>query len=226
MGAEKRRRNCKISSHRDQSKSRPPVVRQLPIRTLRHFGPAMIARLYCLPAAENHTPPPSSLSPICTFLVMASVGGKGGAGVPPAVVPDDAAPTASAGESQVQTRPPLTVESSDVLRLIQHHLTECGLHGAARALREESGVGAAGVHRSGLLRTWAREGRWADVLECLERLDAERCGLKGPGLKVRVLCMCYVLCHTVCHARVYFVDFMARSNRSHHPALLPALTCR
>ena len=126
--------------------------------------------------ASTEPPPPSGR---LSAPNMASAG-EGSAGErPPAVIPDDAAPTAaSAGASQAQARPPLTVESSDVLRLIQHHLTECGLHGTARALREESGVGAAGVHRSGLLRTWAREGRWADVLECLEGLDAERCGLK------------------------------------------------
>jgi len=34
------------------------------------------------------------------------------------------------------------IESSDILRLIQHHLTECGLHESCRMLREESGVGA------------------------------------------------------------------------------------
>ena len=122
---------------------------------------------------------------------MASAGECGGTGAPPSVIPDDAAaPTTSAGESSQASSQSssslLTVESSDVLRLVQHHLTECGLHGAARALREESGVGAAGVHRSGLLRTWAREGRWADVLECLEGLDAQRC-----GLQVRA-CECYV----------------------------------
>ena len=109
---------------------------------------------------------------------MASAG-EGSAGAPPSVIPDDASAQSSSSSL-------LTVESSDVLRLVQHHLTECGLHGAARALREESGVGAAGVHRSGLLRTWAREGRWADVLECLEGLDAQRC-----GLQVRA-CECYV----------------------------------
>ena len=111
--------------------------------------------------------------------------GEGSAGAPPAVIPDDAAAPATTAEPHAPARQQqqLPVDSSDVLRLIQHHLTECGLHGSARALREESGVGAAGVHRAGLLRAWAREGRWADVLECLEGLDAERC-----GLKVRVMC--------------------------------------
>lgn len=134
---------------------------------------------------------------------MASVG-EGDAGAPPAVIPDDAAPATSA-EPQASAQPIMNVESSDVLRLIQHHLTECGLHGAARALREESGVGAAGVHRSGLLRTWAREGRWAEVLECLEGLDAERCGLK--------VCVLYVMCnmYVFTNVRHYFTDFLARS---------------
>lgn len=97
----------------------------------------------------------------------------------PAVIPDDdGVGQAAANAADPPPQQHLTVESSDILRLVHHHLTECGLHGAARALREESGVGAAGVHRSGLLRSWAREGRWADVLQCLGGLDAGRCGLQ------------------------------------------------
>ena len=96
----------------------------------------------------------------------------------PAVIPDDEGAGQAAAAPAAPPQQLLTVESSDVLRLIQHHLTECGLHGAARALREESGVGAAGVHQTGLLRSWARDGRWADVLRCLEGLDAGRCGLQ------------------------------------------------
>ena len=41
----------------------------------------------------------------------------------------------------------LSIGAADVLRLIQAHLTECGLHEACRELREENGahaVGAAG----------------------------------------------------------------------------------
>ena len=96
----------------------------------------------------------------------------------PAVIPDDDGAGQAAATAAHPPQQMLTVESSDILRLVQHHLTECGLHGAARAVREESGVGAAGVHRSGLLRSWAREGRWADVLQCLGGLDAGRCGLQ------------------------------------------------
>ena len=40
----------------------------------------------------------------------------------------------------------LQVESGDTLRLILHHLTESGLHNAAKALQEESGIGAAATH--------------------------------------------------------------------------------
>ena len=98
---------------------------------------------------------------------------------PPAVIPDDdGAGQAGTNAADPPPQQHLTVESSDILRLVHHHLTECGLHGAARAVREESGVGAAGVHRSGSLRSWAREGRWADVLRCLGGLDAGRCGLQ------------------------------------------------
>lgn len=159
----------------------PSVIRQLRPRRARY-------RAYHHTADQQVPVAGIPFASLYTYPVMASVGGEGGDGGPPAVIPDDAAPTASAGgEAPARSRPLLTVESADVLRLIQHHLTECGLHGTARALQEESGVGAAGVHRSGLLRTWAREGRWADVLECLEGLDAERC-----GLKVRVLHACYV----------------------------------
>ena len=110
----------------------------------------------------------------------------------PAVIPDDDGAAASAAATDPPPQQLLDVESSDVLRLIQHHLTECGLHGSARALREESGIGAAGVHRSGLLRAWARDGRWADVLQCLEGLDAGRC-----GLQVRTSCMMAVLVQQV-----------------------------
>ena len=115
----------------------------------------------------------------------------------PAVIPDDDG-VGQAGTNAAAPPAPqqmLTVESSDILRLVHHHLTECGLHGAARAVREESGVGAAGVHRSGSLRSWAREGRWADVLRCLGGLDAGRC-----GLQVRTLAEVVFVEQVVCHA--------------------------
>ena len=70
--------------------------------------------------------------------------------------------------------PGFHTDSSDVIRLILHHLTESGLHGSAAALRQESGVGLAGVvHRSGAaaLRSWARQGDWGGVLGCLEGID-------------------------------------------------------
>jgi len=48
----------------------------------------------------------------------------------------------------------LTVPSSEVLLLIQHHLTECGLY---QAVREESVVGATGTHSN--LRSLSSSGR-------------------------------------------------------------------
>lgn len=65
----------------------------------------------------------------------------------------------------------MDVPSADVLRLIQHHLTECGLHEACRAVREESGVGASGTHSN--LRASASSGRWGEVLSSLSQLDRD-----------------------------------------------------
>ena len=60
----------------------------------------------------------------------------------------------------------LSIESSSVLRLIQAHLAECGLHQACRAIKEESGVGAAGVCHSNF-RQWAIQGQWGKILDSL-----------------------------------------------------------
>lgn len=57
----------------------------------------------------------------------------------------------------------IDVPSADVLRLVQSHLTECGLHAAAAALRAEAGnVGLPGLLPSskGTLVRAAQEGRW------------------------------------------------------------------
>lgn len=60
------------------------------------------------------------------------------------------------------------VEASDVIRLIIHHLTECGLHSSARVIREESGIGAAATHSN--LRLLCETGQWGEVrwLDALE----------------------------------------------------------
>eukprot|EP00522_Entomoneis_paludosa_P010576 CAMPEP_0172450302 /NCGR_PEP_ID=MMETSP1065-20121228/8701_1 /TAXON_ID=265537 /ORGANISM="Amphiprora paludosa, Strain CCMP125" /LENGTH=632 /DNA_ID=CAMNT_0013202081 /DNA_START=59 /DNA_END=1957 /DNA_ORIENTATION=+ len=72
----------------------------------------------------------------------------------------------------------LAVGAPDVLRLIQGHLTSVGLHESCRVLRQESGIGAAGVsHAASLLRTWANQGQWALVLQSLTILDRQRCRL-------------------------------------------------
>lgn len=67
----------------------------------------------------------------------------------------------------------LSIPAADVLRLIQAHLTQSGLHDSAAVLRAESGVGsAAPSHRS--WRTWATTGRWDLILESLSTLDLNR----------------------------------------------------
>lgn len=67
----------------------------------------------------------------------------------------------------------LDVESADILRLIQSHLTEGGLHEACRVLREESGVAAAGVCHSNF-KSWALNGQWGMILENLATVDPQR----------------------------------------------------
>ena len=69
----------------------------------------------------------------------------------------------------------LTVSSADILRLIQAHLIECGLHETAQTLQQESGVGLAGTPISpNQYYHWACEGQWALILESLAVIDAER----------------------------------------------------
>ncbi|KAL7560058.1 hypothetical protein ACA910_016120 [Epithemia clementina (nom. ined.)] len=72
--------------------------------------------------------------------------------------------------------PFLEVGAADILRLIQGYLTSAGLHESNRVLREESGIGAAGVpHR--MLKTWSAQGKWGLVLRSLSILDRDRCRL-------------------------------------------------
>ncbi|EED92451.1 WD40-repeat protein [Thalassiosira pseudonana CCMP1335] len=68
------------------------------------------------------------------------------------------------------------IPSADILRLILAHLTESGLHQTCAALREESGLGMAGLFATskGRLVSSAEEGRWGEALEILEGLDVER----------------------------------------------------
>ena len=67
----------------------------------------------------------------------------------------------------------LDVEGGDILRLIQAHLTEAGLHESCRVLREESGVAAAGVCHSNF-KIWALNGQWGMILENLATVDPKR----------------------------------------------------
>ena len=69
----------------------------------------------------------------------------------------------------------LTIPSADVLRLIQAHLTEAGLHKTVQTLQEESGVGMAGsMVLPNTWYAWAIEGQWADILKSLSMLDQQR----------------------------------------------------
>ena len=67
----------------------------------------------------------------------------------------------------------LTIDSADVIRLIQAHLTECGLHEACKSLREESGIKAAGASHS-QWRSFASIGDWGWVLSNLATIDMAR----------------------------------------------------
>ncbi len=50
------------------------------------------------------------------------------------------------------------VSSVDIIRLIQHHLIECGLHESCRTLCEESGIGAVATHAN--LKSLCSTGQW------------------------------------------------------------------
>ena len=64
----------------------------------------------------------------------------------------------------------MAIPSADVLRLIQAHLSQSGLHATSRMLRQESGVGlAAPLHSSWL--DWAQSGQWNLILQSLSTLD-------------------------------------------------------
>ena len=68
------------------------------------------------------------------------------------------------------------IPSADIIRLILAHLTESGLHSTCTTLRNESGLGMAGIFPTskGRLLSCAEEGQWGEVLEILDFLDLER----------------------------------------------------
>ena len=76
------------------------------------------------------------------------------------------------------------IQSSDIIRLMQHHLLECGLPESAAALQRESGVGLTASPVS--LQTLATSGRWGDVLISLSRLDESARSFIPPSLLVEV----------------------------------------
>ena len=84
---------------------------------------------------------------------------------------------APAGGNDGAAATSLSIDSADVLRIILHHLTEVGLHESCGSLREESGVGAAGVQSAANIRGWVRSGSWGEVLTCLSTLDARKRGV-------------------------------------------------
>jgi WD40 repeat-containing protein SMU1 len=72
----------------------------------------------------------------------------------------------------------LTISSADIIRLVQAHLMESGLHESCRVLQQESGIGLAGAPPrlgSAQWRHWAVHGQWASILKVLSMMDLERC---------------------------------------------------
>ena len=67
----------------------------------------------------------------------------------------------------------LSIDSTDVIRLIESHLTECGLHEACKALREESGIKAAGSSHT-QWKAFATCGDWGWILANLATIEATR----------------------------------------------------
>ena len=70
----------------------------------------------------------------------------------------------------------LTIDSSDIIRLIQAHLVETGLSESCRVLRDESGVRGAGVAHS-QWNAWAASGNWGAILASLDTIDVLKCGI-------------------------------------------------
>lgn len=76
------------------------------------------------------------------------------------------------------------IQSVDILRLMQHHLLECGLVESAASIQRESGVGLTASSPS--LRSLATAGRWGDVMLSLSRLDEDTRSLLPAALVVEV----------------------------------------
>jgi WD40 repeat-containing protein SMU1 len=74
-----------------------------------------------------------------------------------------------------------TVSAAEILRLIQAHLMECGLHQTVRTLQRESGIGMAASLQSTPWKQLAMTGQWASVLQGLASLDKERMTAAASG---------------------------------------------
>jgi len=66
----------------------------------------------------------------------------------------------------------LTVPSSQILTLVQHHVTESGLASSSRALLSGSSIGTHGLlsHAHAKLQMCAKNGYWGEVLDVLSNV--------------------------------------------------------
>lgn len=76
----------------------------------------------------------------------------------------------------------LQIPSADVIRLIQAHLTEQGLHESCACLMRETGIGSAALPSGVNLESWAQSGQWGLVLQQLAKVDRKRAQLDEPLL--------------------------------------------
>ena len=83
----------------------------------------------------------------------------------------------------------LTIPSADIIRLILHHLIECGLHETAKTLRSESGIGTTSTFtndnngKSNNLAQLCKNGEYGALLEHLQMLDPSLLQLKSRRSK-------------------------------------------
>ena len=81
----------------------------------------------------------------------------------------------------------LSVPSSQVITLIQHHLTESGLASSSRALLSESSIGTQGLlnHAHAKLQMCAKNGDWGQVLESLSNVTVFNSSSSSDSSDVR-----------------------------------------
>jgi len=90
----------------------------------------------------------------------------------------------NSGDGQGATPSVLQVPSSQILTLIQHHLTECGLVSSSQALQSESSIGSQGLlaHAHVKLQTCAKNGDWGQVLDTLSNITLRKSSEKSRKL--------------------------------------------